>query len=395
MNFKQLVVGGYTAILVAFSSEVVAQKIDFQLNPAWEDVLEEARKEHKIIFVDGYTTWCAPCRKMEKEVFSRPEEAAFFNQNFLNVKYDMEKPEGLRLKSQYDVKVFPTYLFINSDGVMLHRIVGAHTGGNDFLDYSKMALSWNGYLAALEIRYQHGERSPKMMLDYLKTLRFAGYEDRVAALEKNYLSLVTKDHFLDSSYWQIIQFLLRDPFSREFQILLDNQREIGAAVGAEAVQAKIFSTLTEHLSGQSAAGSPAEFNEEAEERLIEFLHNADFHRHEELLCNALLYRYKRRQDWDAYASVVDAMLEFRFLKNNPAPLKELDFHANVIANSVKDKALFRRALRWAEHACAKGSTPEEQAAYLMTKSNLQALLGMGTEAYQTKMAAEAAAKGGG
>ena len=89
-----------------------------------DQVKEMATKENKIIFFDAYTTWCAPCKQMDKEVFIDASVADFFNSNFINAKFDMEKGEGLELKAKYGVQAFPTYIFLDATGNMIHQIVG-------------------------------------------------------------------------------------------------------------------------------------------------------------------------------------------------------------------------------------------------------------------------------
>ena len=37
---------------------------------------------------------------------------------------DMEKGEGVELAKKYNVKAYPTYLFINGDGEVVHRVLG-------------------------------------------------------------------------------------------------------------------------------------------------------------------------------------------------------------------------------------------------------------------------------
>ena len=36
-------------------------------------VFQKAREENKLVFIDCYTSWCGPCKKMLKEVFSRKD----------------------------------------------------------------------------------------------------------------------------------------------------------------------------------------------------------------------------------------------------------------------------------------------------------------------------------
>ena len=50
--------------------------------------LEKAKAENKLVFVDCYTSWCGPCKYMLNNVFVLPEVGAFFNEHFVNVKYD-------------------------------------------------------------------------------------------------------------------------------------------------------------------------------------------------------------------------------------------------------------------------------------------------------------------
>lgn len=38
---------------------------------SWKELLETAKKEGKLIFVDCYTEWCQPCKQMEQQVFRR------------------------------------------------------------------------------------------------------------------------------------------------------------------------------------------------------------------------------------------------------------------------------------------------------------------------------------
>ena len=35
----------------------------------WNELLAEAKKQNKPIFVDVYTTWCRPCKVLDKDVF--------------------------------------------------------------------------------------------------------------------------------------------------------------------------------------------------------------------------------------------------------------------------------------------------------------------------------------
>ena len=52
--------------------------------------------EAKPVFLDFYTSWCTYCRKMDKQVFVKPEIAKSLNEDFYAVKMDAETRELIR-----------------------------------------------------------------------------------------------------------------------------------------------------------------------------------------------------------------------------------------------------------------------------------------------------------
>lgn len=125
-------------LLLLVTLSVNAAEIKFLENPTWASVLEKAKKENKIIFLDAYATWCGLCKQMDAETYTNQAVADFYNANFINVKYDMEKGEGAMLSDRYYVSAYPNLVFINPDGVMLHKGVG-FVAANEFLALGKIA----------------------------------------------------------------------------------------------------------------------------------------------------------------------------------------------------------------------------------------------------------------
>ena len=90
----------------------------------WAAILKKAKAEKKIVFLDAYTTWCGPCKLLQKNVFTKPEVGALFNQKFINVKIDMESGEGPKLAQKYPLEGYPTLFFINPDGKVVKQVIG-------------------------------------------------------------------------------------------------------------------------------------------------------------------------------------------------------------------------------------------------------------------------------
>lgn len=91
---------------------------------SWASILKKAKAEKKIIFFDAYTTWCGPCKLLQKNVFTRSDVAEVFNKNFINVKFDMESGEGPALAKKYPLEGYPTLFFIDPDGKMVRQVLG-------------------------------------------------------------------------------------------------------------------------------------------------------------------------------------------------------------------------------------------------------------------------------
>lgn len=91
----------------------------------FEEALKEAKSSNKLIFLDAYASWCGPCKWMEANTFKDDKVGAFFNENFINLKIDMEKGEGPELARRFKVTAYPTIFFINSKGQVVTKILGA------------------------------------------------------------------------------------------------------------------------------------------------------------------------------------------------------------------------------------------------------------------------------
>lgn len=124
-----------TAIVMVAVYAFTNPKVDFNADTAegiqfhkgsWEEALLLAKKENKLIFLDIYATWCGPCKQLKKRTFSNAEVGKFYNQNFINVAFDGEKGDGKMLMQKYNLRSFPSLLFIDGNGKVYGQTVGFH-----------------------------------------------------------------------------------------------------------------------------------------------------------------------------------------------------------------------------------------------------------------------------
>lgn len=104
-------------------SGMQAQGIEFR-HIDLDQALEEAAREEKLVFIDFYTTWCAPCKAMSKNIFPLEEVGELYNKEFVSIKLDAEKA-GKAAAAKYQVNSYPTYLFLNPDGEVVFRETGS------------------------------------------------------------------------------------------------------------------------------------------------------------------------------------------------------------------------------------------------------------------------------
>jgi len=124
------------------SSKYSAQKVDFETG-SFEKIKRMAKQENKPIFVDVYTDWCKPCKIMDKEVFRDRSVAGYLNTNYIPYKLDAESQEGIVMAINYNITVFPTVLYLDSNGQFLDRKVGL-TDPKEIIRTGKMAKRSSG-----------------------------------------------------------------------------------------------------------------------------------------------------------------------------------------------------------------------------------------------------------
>ena len=79
---------------------------------------QKAKQQHKVLLVDFYADWCAPCRAMDAQVWNQPGFASL-TAKFVCVRLDFDREKTAA--EFYEVKGIPTMLFIDaSDNKMLH-----------------------------------------------------------------------------------------------------------------------------------------------------------------------------------------------------------------------------------------------------------------------------------
>ena len=143
-----------------------AQGVKFETG-TWEEMLNKAKTESKLVFVDVYTQWCGPCKHVATNVFPQEKLGEVYNKQFINFQIDAESPAGKEFVTQYPVDAYPTFFYINSQGEILNKAVGAKSV-DGFIREASMVETfarYGGYAKMMEA-IENGTATKEMYKEY-------------------------------------------------------------------------------------------------------------------------------------------------------------------------------------------------------------------------------------
>jgi thioredoxin-related protein len=109
--------------------------IQFREN-TFDEALQIAKKENKLVFLYVYATWCGPCVELKITTFKNKSVGLIYNSTFINLSLNGEKGEGSILSQKYGVQAYPSFFFIRPDGKVLYRAEGFYDS-KGFLELGK------------------------------------------------------------------------------------------------------------------------------------------------------------------------------------------------------------------------------------------------------------------
>jgi thiol-disulfide isomerase/thioredoxin len=351
--------------LFFMAAEAGAQGIDF-FKGTWPEALEKAKAENKIIFVDAYASWCGPCKRMSNNVFPQPKAGEFYNANFVNMKIDMEKAENVEFASKYPVASYPTLFFIDANGKVVLKEIGAREV-ESLIEVGKKALGKSSRSEDLQKAYDEGKREPQFLLDYVKALNQAGKPS--LKITNEYLA-TQQDLGSDFN----VRFLYEgatEADSRVFDLLLKNREKANVLIGTDMVNSRLEkackATATKAINFKNEAlltEAKNKLKTALPQRSAKFSYEAD------------VQYYTATKDPKNYLRVTKAYQKAE-VKNNAALLNDLA--VGIIRSFPTDKACLSQAEKWAKAAAENGGLPD----YYMTLASIYRAQGNNPKAIST------------
>jgi len=301
---------------------------------SWSEILTLAKEQNKLVFLDAYTTWCAPCKKMDKEVFTASEVAAVYNKMFINVKMDMEKEEGVGLAETFSIKAYPSLLFVDAKGDLVHRAAGYHNV-QEMLDLGREALDPKNRLSSMAERFEQGDRDPDFLYKYTMA-RFEIHDGSHAPIADEYMK--TKEDWSTEDARKFIFSFVSNPHSELFNYLADNQDAFVEMYGKRAVTSKIQELIYNSVQDTK--------DDSSLDQMDQLFARAYPEKAEQLSTRFKMTYYRQAGDREKYANAA-----IKYFKKFPSDSQEeLNEVAWTFLRITKDKKKLKQAVKWAKQS---------------------------------------------
>lgn len=337
-----------TLFVFLFTLSHAQETIKFE-EGTFAQILAKAKKEKKLVFMDAYAAWCGPCKMMEKNIFTLPSVREYYDSNFINARFDMEKGEGREIAKKYGVRSYPSFLFINGDGELVMQNYG-YMGEKDFLTIGKEANNPKFAENSMKELFEKGESDPEFLLNMMKKYAQTDYELAKKASERYFIG--KKNDELAREEVGMLLYFLKSTTDPNYQIFQNKRENISAIMSPEIyrqfdVNIKISKVMEESLNKNTGI-----INDEY------FLKNAAPLVGKEDADTALnrmkIIFYPNTGNYKEYEK---AALAYYDNAENFDP-EELLRAAWIFSEHIDNKKSLKKAVEWAEKAVMKSETAE-------------------------------------
>ncbi len=301
----------------------------------FEQALATSKKENKPLYVHGYADWCHYCKYMVDSVYTDKEVGDFFNAKFVCIKIDMEK-EGRELNKTIKSHTFPTMLFYDVNGELMHRAAGRRYK-LPFLELGKEALDPNRQMRTYKNKYENGTATPEEVQYYFRMQEVAGMDAQL--MLNDYLMKQPDSSFTNKNNWRIMYDIIKDPTMPCMNRLIDNKKELSEKYSADSVNNKILNVHNSYLMQFIQQLDTVGF--EAAKKKIRS--NPKLEISDKICAWADLNKYKLRSDWENYRKNAKPFIE-KYAMDDFRRIN--DVSNNLYDHFAGDKELMSTAESW-------------------------------------------------
>ena len=287
----------------------------------WNAAFEKAKSENKLVFADAYTHWCGYCHKLDKEVYTDEKVINYFNDAFINLKFDAESAFGTQLAKHYQVEGYPTLLFLTWSKEVL-ELIGGFVPAPTLMAYGKQTLERYERLPELEAKYANLSITKDERLELIGALEAVNPEKAQEVAQKHIAALTPDDYKSVETLWLLARFENQISGS-PYQYITSHKEDIIQWHGEKEYKDYIKAAYNDNLQLSIKYGDRNLLNKLVTKVLPEFM--SDFDRAEGAYATKKLF-LGQRKEYNEYKLVVR-----QYLNNNVAEFaKETFLFSNAL-----------------------------------------------------------------
>lgn len=277
-----------------------------------DQVMEIAKEEGKIIFVTLSATWCAPCKQLKATTFQEPIVGRFYNDNFVNmyINCDIQKELAKQMKNEYGYSAFPTMLYLNADGKLIHKHVGAGMKPDEFVAIAQTAIDNKG-LASYHERYTNGERGTNFIKEYVAVLGSVNESDKAAKVSADFLNSLTIEDLIEQENFNMMRRNINDLDAKSVQLVLTNKDKFTNAKILKEVESYEYMVWSVKGSSFVRKGNPPMFDKTGYVAFIKRLRRSSLtdKQKAEIENNSELNNAETMGEWKRYVKLTSSALK--------------------------------------------------------------------------------------
>ena len=279
------------------------------LECTYAEALQKAKDAGRILFIDCYTQWCGPCKQLSRTTFKDAQVAEFFNGSFVNLKLDMETPDGVAQKDKLGVNAYPTMVFIDpTTEEIIHKIVG-YNNAQSLLKSTTSGLSGNN-IKNMNARYDAGERSDEFIEEYIGILSEANEKGRLSEVVTPYLEKKYEEMLTNRTLFNLFMSYIESPYSKPYVFFLENKDKFIAQYGDMQVNMKERYTWSLYGRKYVVKGNDGTytFDKEGFADYMKYMKKNKVKDAKKIEISTLMYYAECTQDWKKYISYGDKLI---------------------------------------------------------------------------------------
>ncbi|HNY03924.1 MAG TPA: thioredoxin family protein [Bacteroidales bacterium] len=345
-----LIVAFILTILPGWSQN---RSINFVDKP-WNDILTMAKSGKKMIFLDGYASWCGPCKWMAANMFTNDSIADLYNRTFICAHFDMEKGEGLTLAQLYQIKAYPTLLFLNPDGEMVHKRVGAPQKVSEYFEMETIAQTPGEGFSACVKKFNEGDRDPAFIKKYMQRLQEA-YMPADEPLNQ-YFSGISESEMSSRTSWDLIFRYVTDIDSKAFNWFVTHREDFARLYTRDSVFAKLDNVYIQALTGKLRNRN---FTEQDYEALKKRIRESGYPGAEKVIFTGDLNLFQMKGDIGGFLRAAAVGID-TWYADDPAMLERM---AATFLHVTSEKDQLEKAAGWAKKSVGMAPSPSNHDVY--------------------------------